>query len=373
MKFDAAIFTPMFKNTYSGVGTYARMLVNGLNESGAKVCVVSPDCDHNPPGYLKTKNRSYDFTPNRWLSNSIAYNKALDGLKGKAGIAHFLDAREFALVKRPPGFKIIGSVHDSYSWDLQSQSLLREYFHDWIKRLIYYTVLFEIEKKTYKKFDYLIANTKFVEGRLIDFYDVPREKTRTVYIGAPLKNTANNKELTPPYIIGFIGGNFRRKGLMPLVKGVKLLREKGIDISIRVAGQDKNQPLIEKEIKALGGADFVIFYGYIKPESVPAFLMSAHIFAMPSLVEAFGLVYLEAMACGVPALGTIHGGTKELIKNGENGYLCNPYNPEDIAEKIETLLNPEARKRVIENGHETVKKYGITDSVAKTIGVYMNL
>jgi glycosyltransferase involved in cell wall biosynthesis len=370
MKFDVAIFTAMFDNVYSGVGTYARQLVTGLKAVGIDVCVISPDCDDDPPHFIKIKKYTFDISPNNWFGNSIFYNKALDSLRNKIKIAHFINAQEMLFIRKTDKIAFIGTVHDSYSWDLQSHKLLKKYFFDWRRRFLYYYFLFSLEKKSYRKLDFVIANTDYVKGRLNDFYNVGKDKTRTIYYGAPLKKIVNHKGFIPPYFVGFIGGNFQRKGLIPLVKGIKMLRNKGIDISIKVAGWDKNQHLIEREIGVLKCTDIVKFCGYVKPEDIPDFLINTHIFAMPSLTEAFGLVYIEAMACGVPALGAIYGGTEELIKTGENGYLCNSYNPEDIAEKIEMLLDPELRKGIIKKGYETVEQFNIETSVRQTIEIY---
>jgi sucrose synthase len=58
------------------------------------------------------------------------------------------------------------------------------------------------------------------------------------------------------------------------------------------------------------------------------------VFVQPALFEGFGLTILEAMGCGVPTFGTKYGGPSEIIVDGENGYLINPYDPEKVAEKI---------------------------------------
>ncbi|GAB4432838.1 MAG: hypothetical protein OHK0040_03020 [bacterium] len=373
MKTDLAIVTSTFDNVYSGVGTYAKLLVNGLKEAGLSFCVISPDCQHNPPYFIRTKVNSYDPSPNKWVSNSLAFGKVLSSIKDQIKMVHFLDAREAFLVRKERGITFIGSVHDTYSFDLQSQSLLKEHFVDWRKRLLYYTVLYKAEKRCYKKFDYFIANTDFVKERLWDFYDVERSIAETVYIGAPLKKIANERELKEPYQVSFIGGNFQRKGLIPLARAVKMLSDGGIKIRLLVAGRDKNELQIKARLKEMGCDDVVHFYGYMPPQNIPSFLMSSHLFAMPSYVEAFGLVYLEAMACGVPVVGTINGGTKELIKDGENGFLCDPLRTDDIADKIRKLLNPATRKRIIEKGYETVDKYPIDNSISGTIKIYEKL
>ncbi len=368
------IFTPMYNNIYSGVGTYARALVEGLKERNYDISVVSPDCDYDSPSFIKLKNNKMDPSPNKWISNSMSYNSFLKNPPFKIDIAHFVNAQELLFVKKLKNIKFVATVHDSYSFDLKYKKLLKENFLDWRSRYIYYNLLFKLERFAFKKADMIIANTDFVKERLIDFYNIDRDKVLTIYVSALIRNLSNNiKSLSPPFVVSFIGGNFQRKGLLNLIKAVKILKERGTDIKIKVAGKDKNQKIIERWISKNGFNNIVDFLGHLKPDKVKELLLHSHIFAMPSINEAFGLVYLEAMAYGVPVIGTKNGGSKELIKDGENGFLCNPFDPFDIAKKIELLLDEITREAIIEKGFETVKRFLNYDAVAKTIRLYENL
>lgn len=370
---DLAIVTSTYENVYSGVGTYAQLLVRGLKDAGINFCVISPDCQHNPPYFYRTKINSFDISPNKWISNSMSFNNALSSLKDNVKIVHFLDAREALFVKKPKNAVFLGFVHDTYSFDLQSQKLLKEHFLDWKKRLVYYYLMYKLETSCYKKYDFIISNTDFVKNRLVDFYDVSKDSVETVYIGAPLKKIANEKTISPPYIVSFIGGNFQRKGLIPLAEAINIISKTGIEMKAIVAGRDRNENEIRKRLHELSCDNVVHFYGYLPPQNIPSFLINSHIFAMPSYVEAFGLVYLEAMACGIPVVGTFNGGTKEFIKDGENGFLCDPFDSRDIANKITKLLNPVTRKRLIEKGYETVDKFSVDASITDTIKIYKRL
>ncbi len=370
---ELALVTSTYENVYSGVGTYAQMLVKGLQDAKIKFCVISPDCHHAPPFFIKTPLKGYDISPNKWLSNAFSFKKVLSELSGQLKMVHFIDAREALFAVKRKGVKFIGSVHDTYSFDLQSQELLKRHFIDWKKRLVYYYLLYKCEKKSYSKLDFVISNTNFVKGRLADFYDIASDRIETVYIGSPLKKLNNRKVLGDTCVVSFIGGNFQRKGLIPLAQAVKKLKQEGISIKLIVAGRDNNESEIRRKLEQDGCGDVIHFYGYLPPQNIPSFLMSSHIFAMPSYVEAYGLVYLEAMACGVPVLGTSIGGTKEMIQDGINGFLCNPFDINEIADRLKRLLNPVTRERIIEKGYETVDRFTVEASISKTIEIYQRI
>jgi len=84
-------------------------------------------------------------------------------------------------------------------------------------------------------------------------------------------------------------------------------------------------------------------------EELPLYYGAADVFVLPSRYELFGIVMLEAMACGVPVVATRFGGPAEVITHGENGFLVDPTDTEELARAIEVLVcDPELRR---EMGH----------------------
>lgn len=357
MKNKIALVTSTYNNIYSGVGTYSQKLSNLLIEKGFHVCIISPDCESNQH-FIKVQKPLFSISPNGWFELAMRYGKVLNKLDN-ISVVHIIDAREGLFLKRKKGVFYIGSVHDTYSFDLQTKSILEPYFLDWKKRFLYYSLLYKLEKIAYRRFDLLITNTDYVRDRLINFYDVPDKKIKTIYLPSPMDINVNEiiEEVKPPYKIAFIGGNFQRKGLLQLVRAVQLLKNKGLEIKIFVAGKDQNQALIEKWIEKNRYKGLVNFCGHLSRKEIERLLSESSVFAMPSITEAFGLVYLEAMAFGIPVIGSKEGGTKELIKDGVNGFLCNPFDIQEIAAKIELCLDKYIRKKIIKNAFETVKTF----------------
>jgi len=100
-------------------------------------------------------------------------------------------------------------------------------------------------------------------------------------------------------------------------------------------------------------------------------MVASDIFVLPSLSESFGIVNIEAMASGLPIIATKVGGIPEIIKDGENGFLVEPKNPEQIAERILYLLsNNNIRRSISFNNKEKAKNYSWDLIVNKLIAVY---
>ena len=120
----------------------------------------------------------------------------------------------------------------------------------------------------------------------------------------------------------------------------------------------------EKPLKALSrdlGIDTKVhFLRSLSDEAKYQYLNCADIFALASLHEGFGIVYQEAMSCGLPIVTTNVGGQTDFLKEGHNALLCPPQNPETLARSIQTLCsNEQLRKTLGQNNREAIKTHSI--------------
>jgi D-inositol-3-phosphate glycosyltransferase len=106
----------------------------------------------------------------------------------------------------------------------------------------------------------------------------------------------------------------------------------------------------------------VDFRGLIKHEDLPHFYNAADACVVPSYYESFGLVALESLACGTPVVATDVGSHKNLIRQGETGYVIEDNDPCRLADRIALVLsNSESNARRARSIRATVRKLGWSD------------
>ncbi len=128
-----------------------------------------------------------------------------------------------------------------------------------------------------------------------------------------------------------------KNGVIYLARATEYLHATDPGIRFVVIGDGPERGAVEKEFTRHCG-DRVIFLGSKTHGEIVDYYSAADFSVLPSLMEATSISGLEAMAAGLPLVGTEVGGIPELIKNGENGYLCRPADPKDLADKIHGLL-----------------------------------
>jgi len=145
---------------------------------------------------------------------------------------------------------------------------------------------------------------------------------------------------------------------------------KKIPSKLVLIGDGPDAPNILALAASMDLKDRVIFLG--GQDSVESVLCKADLFLLPSASEAFGLAALEALACGVPVVGSIVGGLPELVKDGENGYLETIEDFEAMAEKsIKILMNDELQQKMSESARKlAVEKYETKNIIKKYYSFY---
>ena len=127
----------------------------------------------------------------------------------------------------------------------------------------------------------------------------------------------------------------RHKGLDPLLEVMPMLQQRDSSIKLMIAGDGDDRQRLEEKANKLGVTRHVIFAGYVADEEKAAHYRLADAFVMPSHGEGFGIVFLEAMACGVPVVSGDGDGSREImIRFGDQGQAVDPKNLKNLEKAI---------------------------------------
>ncbi|HEY6802383.1 MAG TPA: glycosyltransferase family 4 protein [Pyrinomonadaceae bacterium] len=158
-----------------------------------------------------------------------------------------------------------------------------------------------------------------------------------------------------------------------ILRACAIALERGVKLRLFIAGDGEMVNELKELCIKLGIENKVVWLGYCaEPKPV---LQASDIFVIASTGEAFGLVTAEAMACGVPIVGTRSGATPEIVVEGETGFLAEPRDERSFAEALEKLAaDPELRKRMSVAARQRVLGYFTVDrDIEKTIEIYESL
>jgi len=151
-----------------------------------------------------------------------------------------------------------------------------------------------------------------------------------------------------------------RKNIELLIEAFGLFRVSAPDARLIIVGDGPERQRLESVAQALGVAESVEFTGSVPHHQVSKFLARTHLFVLPSVREALGAVYFEAMAMRVPVVG-VHGeGIADYVTNGQDGFLVPPNDIESIVAIMRAMYEQPSRRREIgEQGFALFDRSGI--------------
>ncbi len=134
----------------------------------------------------------------------------------------------------------------------------------------------------------------------------------------------------------YVGSLIQRKGLDLLMDALADTRE---DIRLVIVGEGQEKQALEQQIESLGITDRVEFKGFVEGEALRELYRSSDVFVLPTREDCFGLVILEAMCASLPVISSKYAdGARDLIVEGENGYIVDPEDTEGFAAAIERIF-----------------------------------
>jgi teichuronic acid biosynthesis glycosyltransferase TuaC len=148
------------------------------------------------------------------------------------------------------------------------------------------------------------------------------------------------------HVIFCLGDLVERKGFTYLVDAMARIRARRDDVICFIGGKGPEEKNLIKKIHEHNLDDCVRLLGFIPDAMVPVWMNAADLFVLPSIHESFGIVQIEALACGIPVIATDTAGSREIIASGDIGLFCKPADAASLADAMTRALEKswDARK-----------------------------
>jgi D-inositol-3-phosphate glycosyltransferase len=243
-----------------------------------------------------------------------------------------------------------------------------------------------VEGELAQQANLLIASTPDEAHELIEGYGANPDRVYVVPPGVdlatfqPMDRGAARREIGygTGRLLLFVGRLERLKGVEVAIRALGLLRDRQHDdVRLLILGEDSHEgEESEKErLKAIasevGVRDRVDFVGSVAHHELPYFYASADVCVMPSYSESFGLVALEAQACGCPVVASGVSGLRSVVRDEVSGYLIDEHDPAAYAERIGRLLeNSELAQQMGRRGRLLAQRFSWTRTADRLEGLF---
>lgn len=363
---------------HGGLGSFVKTMAEALVKKDVQVSVIG--LNYTPANETENINGVNIIRIPKskvkgwaWYFNSKNISKTIAAIHKKNRIDIIEGAElSFAFIPKIKGIQYIIRLHGGH-----------HFFAEGENRGINRWKGFQ-EKRSFKKADAFIAVSNYVKRHTEKYLNYHNKPIEVIF------NPINTQLFQPKDVaidlnnITFAGTICEKKGVRELIQSFPLVKEKFPNAILNLYGRDWFFPdgssyvkmLLETELFKLGAyVSDIIFHGAIAFEEIPNAYAKAAVCVFPSHMETLGLVAPEAMAMEKPVIFTKLGPGPEVINEGETGWLCNPHEPKDIANKIiEVLSCYQKASEIAKHGRKSVlKQFEINSIVEKNIVFYNKL
>src|SRR3989344_1794594 len=385
------VVSPLYHPSLGGVGKQAQLLTERLAEEGVNIFVIARRMKGIPPAVFSNKvkvYRAWSIKPylhnfeevtliNILLSLTFSLNCALLLFQKRreydivhfhgASLPLFINLPLLKLLKK----KVVAKVA-SAKIGTEAGSLKGHYFG-----------IGNIIIKLLQMVDAFIATTAEIkDGLEKDGFTVAKINRIPNFVdfslfmpsSAGLKGKKRAElGLGSSQLVTFSGRFIQRKGIDFLLQAWKNVVKVSPKSKLLLLGDGPMLQEMRNSASQLEIKDSVYFLGHT--QQILDFLQASDIFVLPSLQEGMPNSLLEAMACGLPVIATRIGGVMDIVKDGENGILIEPADPQGLADGILRLLNDsEFARKIACNAFQTIKNsYSIDSIAARYIELYRQL
>jgi glycosyltransferase involved in cell wall biosynthesis len=220
------------------------------------------------------------------------------------------------------------------------------------------------ERKNVARADRVLVTSHYCAGVVEHLYDVPPERIAVVPEPIDLEDwqryfaRAPRRPSERPTIFS-VARMYPRKRLEDLLEAVALLRRRLPEVRLRIVGEGPARAELLGRQGALGLGEAVVFLGEVSRSRLAEEYVNADCFCLPSVQEGFGIVFLEAMAAGLPIIACRAAAVPEVVPEGVAGMLVAPRRPDQLADALEEVLTDSRRRKEYgEAGRRRAAEFG---------------
>jgi glycosyltransferase involved in cell wall biosynthesis len=265
-------------------------------------------------------------------------------------------------LKKPYVVKIVGDRAWESAIQKGSTNLLINDFQK-VPKKGWIGIIHRMQVRTALSAQRVIVPSQYLAG-IVEGWGINRNKIQVIYNGSAFKPADITKEEARKQIgvtgniLVSVGRMAPWKGFRMLIKIMPQLLNVNQFFRLVIVGNGPEMPVLQSMVRNLNLDRKVSLVGKKTPQELAIYLAAADLFVLNTGYEGFSHQVLEAMVAGVPVITTAVGGNREIIHQGDNGFLVK-YNDEfNLVEAIKTLWNmPDLREKFIQEGYETVQEF----------------
>lgn len=332
----------------NGAASFIARLAAGLVERGHDVHVAAPSYSNKKlgaqtethEGQEMTVHRIYSWRwyPHPWLRFSLPWRikqnsaRILDLVK--PDVVHFQShivvGRGMTIEGLKRNVRLVGTNHFMPENLLEYTLIIPPFLKKWAVKQAWaaadrsFSRAERVTAPTQKAADYLELNTSV-------------DHVLAISCGIDAHNYIPNMDTTKPNLIVFLGRVVDEKRIDKLIRALAQL-DPALDAKLEIVGGGDQENSLKNLVASLGLKSRVKFSGYVDDAYLKDALTRAKVFAMPSIAELQSISTMEAMASGLPIVAADAMALPHLVHDGENGFLFEPDNVDELAAKLTAVL-----------------------------------
>jgi len=353
----------------TGIGTYIQKLTDNIFQIDKKneyiMFMREPEFSRfNPPNERVKKI----LATQRWYSYGEQLILPFQLMKEKFDLIHYPHFNSPILFPA----KSVCTIHDITPLHFPGHKM-----KSIIRRLGYKAVF----NATLRKASKIIAVSESTKQGIIEHFSIDPKKINVTYEGVDerfriidkndiIYKTKEKFGIAKPYIF-YVGVWRSHKNIETLVRAFDILRKKyKIQHQLVIGGrEDLHFTEVRKTIKASPNKTDIITPGFISDNDLPKLYNGAEVFVLPSFIEGFGIIAIEAQSCGCPVVSTNTASMPEVL--ADSALFFNPRKAEEMAEQIYKILNDQnLKKEIIRKGLANASRFSWEKCAEQTIAIY---